>query len=535
MRDMATSSLPNQSTAAPAGTAGSGVPDGRHAVRDSPKLVLALASGASFLAVLDTTVVNVALPNLHSNFATASLSQLTWIVTAYAVLFAALLPAAGRLADVVGRRRLFLLSVAGFAAASLADGLAPNIEFLIASRAVQGVMAAGMIPAALALLLAYTPTVHRNAAVGTYGAVSSLGAAIGPSLGGLLVDAWGWRSIFLINVPLGFIIAVQTRRRLRIDAPSGRRLPDPFGSIAVVLGLGALVAGVTQGSTWGWHSASVISLIAGGVAALAAGLAVSRSHPSPAIEWELWRGSRQFTGISLISFLFGTALYSYMLASLLYLTSVWRYSELKAGLALTPGAFAAAVGAVIVGRRVPLARQWIAAGSGATLLAGSLVGMHFWLDRTPAFGEIWAPLGVIGGLGIGAALTALSSSVAISVPPHRFAAGTGLLMMARQMGGALGVAGLTAVLTANGGLFAMRGYLNLFIYSAASAGAAAVLATMMRPDSSTGTSRPSGSATASRRESFGLAAENGALIPLPSALDTGPTFAISDCRTTTTE
>ena len=481
---MATSSLPTPPTAAgaaPGAPAAEHSAAGAHSTGASPKLVLALASGASFLAVLDTTVVNVALPNMHTSFSSASLPQLTWIITAYAVMFAALLPAAGRLADVIGRRRLFMYAVVGFTVASLADGLASNVDLLIAFRAVQGLMAAGMIPASLALILAYTPAPQRNAAIGTYGAVSSLAAAVGPSLGGVLVDAWGWRSIFLINVPLGIVIAAQTGRKLHHDAPSGRRLPDPFGSIAVAAGLGAIVVGVTQGPTWGWHSASVISPIIGGVLALALGLALSRSHPSPAIEWDLWRDSRQFVGTNLTSLLFGSALYSYMLGSLLYLSSIWRYSELKAGLALTPGAFAAAVGAVIVGRRVPLHRQWVAAVSGAVLFVTALLGMHFWLNPTPAFGEVWVPLGVVAGLGIGATLTALSGSVAVSVPPQRFAAGTGLLMMARQMGGALGIAGLAAVLTASGGLFVLHGYLNLFMYAAIGSGVAAVLAVMIRP------------------------------------------------------
>jgi EmrB/QacA subfamily drug resistance transporter len=513
---MATSSLPNPPTADPPTAAGPGsaqpadagallaetatadnaltehtpgeYPVGGHAAAShtagaSPKLVLALASGASFLAVLDTTVVNVALPNLHTSFASASLGQLTWIITAYAVMFAALLPAAGRLADVIGRRRLFLYAVIGFTLTSLADGAAPNVDLLIAFRAVQGLMAAGMIPASLALILAYTPAAQRTAAVGTYGAISSLAAAIGPSIGGVLVDAWGWRSIFLVNVPLGIIIAARTARKLSRDAPSGRRLPDPIGTIAVAAGLGAIVVGLTQGSTWGWHSASVISPIVGGVVALAVGLAVSRSHPAPAIEWDLWRESRQFVGTNLTSLLFGSALYSYMLGSLLYLTSIWRYSELKAGLALTPGALAAAVGAVLVGRRVPLPKQWIAAVSGAVLFVVSLVGMHLWLESTPAFGEVWVPLGVVGGLGIGATLTVRSGSVAVSVPPQRFAAGTGLLMMARQMGGALGIAALAAVLTANGGLFVIHGYLNLFLYCAIGSAIAGALAVMMRPSS----------------------------------------------------
>ncbi|PAZ12648.1 MFS transporter [Streptomyces sp. SA15] len=447
----------------------------------SAKRALLVASGATFLAVLDTTVVNIAFADLRVDFPDASLSQLTWVVTAYTVVFAALLAVAGRVADVTGRKKLFLRSTALFTLASLLSGLATSVELLVAARALQGVAAAGMIPAALGLVLQHTPPARRQIAVGVWGAVGSMAAAVGPSLGGLLVDVWGWRSVFLINLPIGLAIVMITTR-LAGDTPSGRRLPDPVGTLALALGVGGVVFGVTQGTEWGWGSGRVLGLLIGGAVLLAVALLVSRRHEAPAVEWDLWR-NRAFAATNVTSVLFGAAMYSYLLSSLLFLNAVWGYSELKAGLAVTPGAFAAAVGAMVVGRRVRPAAQWVAVAVGSVLFGASCGAMWLLLGDERQYAAVWLPLGIVGGLGIGAALTAISNAATASLPPQRFASGTGLLMTTRQVGGALGIAALAAILERYD-VLDDQGYLEVFLACAVGALAAAVAAPAIRVRSS---------------------------------------------------
>ncbi|MEU4986152.1 MFS transporter [Streptomyces sp. NPDC021969] len=443
------------------------------------KLALLVASGATFLAVLDTTVVNIAFADLRRDFPDASLSQLTWVVTAYTVVFAALLAVAGRIADVLGRKKLFLWSTALFTAASLLSGVAAGVPMLVGARALQGVAAAGMIPSALGLVLQHTPAVRRQVAVGVWGAVGSMAAAVGPSLGGLLVDVWGWRSVFLINLPVGLLILAGAARLSR-DTAGGRGLPDPVGTLALALGIGGLVFGVTQGTEWGWGSSRVLALLAGGAVLLAAALVLSRRHAAPAVEWDLWR-SRPFAATNVASLLFGAAMYSYLLGSLLFLNAVWGYSELKAGLAVTPGAFSAAVGAMVVGRRVGPQRQWAAVAVGAALFGLSCAAMYLLLGADRQYAAVWLPIGIVAGLGIGAALTAISNAATESLPPERFASGTGLLMTTRQIGGALGIAALAAILERYD-VLDDQGYLEVFLACAVGSLAAAVAAPAIRAE-----------------------------------------------------
>lgn len=441
------------------------------------KLALIVASGATFLAVLDTTIVNIAFADLRADFPDASLSHLTWVITAYTVVFAALLAVAGRTADIVGRKKLFLWSTVLFTLASALSGLAVGVPMLVGARALQGVAAAGMIPSALGLVLQHTPAARRQVALGVWGAVGSMAAAVGPSLGGLLVDAWGWRSVFLINLPVGLAI-VLVAAKLAGDPASGRRLPDPVGTVALALGIGGIVFGVTQGTEWGWGSGRVIGLLIGGAVLLAAALLTSRRHAAPAIEWDLWR-SRSFAATNVASLLFGAAMYAYLLSTLLFLNAVWGYSELKAGLAVTPGAFAAAVGATVVGRRVSPQHQWVAVAGGSALFGASCAAMYLLLDTERQYLALWLPIGVLAGLGIGAALTAISNAATASLQPQRFASGSGLLMTTRQVGGALGIAALAAILQRHNALDD-QGYLQVFLACAIGSAATVVVAPTIR-------------------------------------------------------
>ncbi|MFZ3473945.1 DHA2 family efflux MFS transporter permease subunit [Streptomyces sp. 4.24] len=443
--------------------------------------MLGLASAVTFLAFLDATVVNVAFPDLGRAFPEVSLARLTWVVSAYAVLFAALLAAAGRLADTLGRRTLFIGSTFAFTLTSLAASAAPTADLLILARALQGAAAAGMIPAALGLVLAHTPPARRAAALGAWSAAGGLAAAVGPSVGGLLVEWWDWRAIFLINVPLGLAVCLAAVRVVPKEARTGRRLPDPVGTVALAVGIGAVVAGLSQGAAWGWTDPKVLVLVIGGALSGALALRRSRSHPAPAVDRDLWR-DRLFARANIGALLFGAAMYAWLLTGPSYLIDRWDYSVLQAGFGVTPGAILAMAGALVVGRRVPARLQWAAVTAGSLIFAANALLLWGWAADSTSYAQIFLPAGLLGGLGIGVVVTALSTVASAGLPPQRFAAGTGLLMTARQLGGALGIAATAALLTGTGaGAGAGEHWRGVFLLTALAAlGAAAAGWTMRR-------------------------------------------------------
>lgn len=411
----------------------------------SPGRVLTLATGAAFLALLDVTVVNLAIPALGRAYPSTSVTSLSWVITAYATLFAALLAPAGRLADVIGRRGLYRAGVGGFAALSLACALSPSVPVLLVARALQGAFAATMIPASLAILLADTPAERRVTSVALWSAAGAFAAAVGPTVGGVLVHVFGWRSLFVINVPTGLALAAAAGILPRGTA-ARTRLPDALGTVLLACGIGLAALGLSQGSVWGWGDARTIASLAGGVAGTMAAIQRSWRMPVPAIETGLWK-HRTFALANASSLLYGASLYAWMLLGVLVLTQLWHYSELQAGLAMTPGAIAASVSAVAAGR---LATPRTAVAAGAALMVASGLVIAATLPTHAEFLTYWLPIGLALGAGMGMVTTGTSTAAALSVPPPSFAAGTGLNQTARQIGGALGVATLATIVRSGG-------------------------------------------------------------------------------------
>ncbi|MFI0901392.1 DHA2 family efflux MFS transporter permease subunit [Streptomyces sp. NPDC020983] len=438
-----------------------------------PGAVLLLSAGATFIAFLDTTVVNVAFPDLAADFPADKVSDLSWVVSSYAVLFAALLTPAGRIADALGRKKLFLASLTGFTLTSALCAAAQNLPLLITARALQGATAAGMIPAALGLLLATTPPQRLPAAIGAWGAAGSMATAAGPALGGVLVDAFGWRAVFLINVPVGAALVLAGLRGLPERTGAQRRLPDPLGTAAVTAGIALLVLGLTKGSDWGWGGAATVAGVAGGAALIALALLRSARHRVPAVEISLFRNPA-FAVSSAAAAFTGAALFAWLLSSPLFLTTVWHYSVLKAGFAVTPGALTSAFAAVAVGRRArPHQLPAVVAVSMAAFAAVG-VWMYLGLGTEARFLSLWLPMGLVGGAAFGGALTALATAAARSLPPQQFASGVGMTTTARQLGGSLGVAATASVIAAHG-VAGPQTYRDVFLVCALlAAGAAAV-------------------------------------------------------------
>ena len=444
------------------------------------RVPLAVASAATFLAYLDVTVVNVAFPDLSADFAGASLTELSWVVSAYALAFAALLAPAGRIADRLGRRRIFVSGLAGFAAGSLLALLAPSVGWLIAARVAQGAGAAAMVPAALGLVLATAPPERRMAAIGAWGAAGSLAAAAGPTLGGLLVEGFGWRAVFAINLPLAGLAIAAAMRGVPVLAGDGSRRPDLAGTGLVVLALGLLVGGLTQSGPWGLGDWRTLALIGLGAGMLSAALLRAAHHPAPAINVELF-GDRSFAAAAAGGFA-GAALFAWLLFGVLFLTEVWSYSVLTAGLAVSPGALTSIVASVLAGRMASSGKVAAAVSLGGAAMALAGVALAVLVTETPAYLTLWLPIGLLSGLGFGLLLTGAAAAAAGVLPPARFAAGTGLVLTARQVGGGIGIATGAAILAGSTDLASFSLVFGLCGAAAAAAAAAGLaLGRSLRP------------------------------------------------------
>ena len=412
----------------------------------SPRTVLLVASLGVFMAFVDATIVNIAFPDIARSFEGQSVASLSWVLNAYNVVFAAFLLAGGKLADLLGRRRIFMAGLALFTLASALCAVAPSADALVAYRVVQAVGAALVVPASLVLVLEAFPAERRSHAVALFSAVAALAAGIGPSLGGLLVALSDWRLVFLVNVPVGVAAYVLSRRHLvESRAPGRRRVPDLVGSVVFAVAVSALVFGVVKGEEWGWTSPRVL-----GAWALAAVLGVafvvrSSRHRTPLFELSLLRG-RTFSAANAMSIVAAAGFYGYTLCNVLYLTAVWHYSALEAGLAMTPGPF---VAAAVAGPTSRLAERF---GHPAVLVPGAFLwgaGLLWFITQvglSPAFMSEWLPGMLLLGAGAGATFPNLSGAAVASAPGSEFGTATGLNSVARQVGAALGVAIVVAII-----------------------------------------------------------------------------------------
>ncbi len=425
-------------------------PDGTSVVatrrRPSSRRVLAIASLGAAVAFVDATIVNIAFPNIATSFKGTSISSLSWVLNAYNIVFAAFLVAAGRIADVIGRRRVFIVGLEIFTAGSLLCAVAPSAATLIAFRIVQALGAAMLVPSSLALVMNAFPPERRSHGVALLSAVAAVAAGLGPSLGGLLVAASDWRLVFLVNLPIGIGAIVLARRHLlESRTPGRRRMPDLLGALVFALAVALLVLAIVKGQEWGWTNWRILALFAGAVALAACFVWRCTWHRSPLVDLGLLR-RRSFSAANGMTVLAAAGFYGYTLTNVLFLTGVWRYSVLQAGLALTPGPF---VAAAVAG---PTSRLIQRIGPRAVLVAGGLIwgGAVLWfvevVGTTPAFLTQWLPGIVLLGIGAGTLFPNLSGTAVAAAPGETFATATGLNSVSRQVGAALGVALVVAII-----------------------------------------------------------------------------------------
>jgi EmrB/QacA subfamily drug resistance transporter len=409
--------------------------------------VLLVTSVAVFMGFLDVTIVNIAFPDIEASFPDTSLAGLSWVLNAYNIVFAALLVPAGRLSDRVGRRRMFFLGVATFLAASVVCGAAPSVEVLVAARVVQAAGAAILVPTSLALMLPEFPLEQRATATALWGATGAVAAATGPSLGGVLVDATSWRWVFFVNLVIGLPALLVARRVLVRETREEHAgpLPDAVGVVLLVASVALLSLGIVKGEDWGWGGARVIGSLGVATLLLVAFFVRSSRHPAPVIELGLLR-VRSFAVANVGVFLFALGFYAVLLANILFLTSVWGWSVLKAGVAVTPGPLMAAISAPIGGRLSDRFGQRVVALPGGLLFAAGCLVFATSTGGTPHYASEYLPATLLTGTGVGLSFAAWGSAAVAELPHSRFATGSAISSTSRQIGAVLGIAVLVAVL-----------------------------------------------------------------------------------------
>jgi EmrB/QacA subfamily drug resistance transporter len=388
-----------------------------------------IACAGAFLAFLDATIVNIAFPDISRSFAGSGRDALSWVLDGYFVVIAALLVPAGGLADRFGHKRVFLLGVGGFTAASF--------------RVVQGVGAAMIAPTSLALVLDAFPPERRAAGVGIWGAAAAAAAAIGPTLGGALVELYDWRLVFLVNLPLGAAVVLAGRRALRERPRLEGRLPDLPGALMLAASLALVTLAIVEGNDWGWAAPATLACFAASAVLLGGVVWRSTRHPRPIVEPALF-AHRSFRLGNLGTLLFAAAFFSLILGNVLFLTGVWGYTVLQAGAATLPGP---AMSTLVSGPAGRLADRF---GHRAVIVPGTLffaagVMVLRSAGAQPDWLGLWLPGAVLTGIGIGFAFPTLGSAAVRDVPDGRFATASAVNAAFRQVGAVLGTAILVAI------------------------------------------------------------------------------------------
>ena len=407
---------------------------------------LALVVAAQFMVVLDVAIVNVALPSIRTDL-NFSQESLQWVITAYAIFFGGVLLLGGRLADLLGRRRLFMIGLGVFTIASLLDGLAWSEGSLIVFRSLQGLGAALLSPAALSILMTtFREGRERNVALGVWGAASGSGGAAGVLLGGALTSALSWSWIFFINVPAGIAVMALSPVLLRESrADLGHRRFDVAGALSITSGLMILVYALTRATQHGWSSSSTIGLLAASAALIGAFFVIEARSKAPLLPLRIFK-LRTLAGSNVAGLMMGGAIFAQFFLLTLYMQEVLHYSAIKTGaayigLTLTIIAFSAVAQGLVtrVGVRLVLPTGLALSTVALVLFARLPVDGSYWVDLFPAF--------MISGLGLALAFVPMSIGALTGVREADAGIASGLINTTQQIGGAVGVALATTVAT----------------------------------------------------------------------------------------
>ncbi len=409
------------------------------------KALVVTSIGVS-MSALDTTIVNVARDTIGRSF-NASESAVSWVLSGYSIVFAAVLLTAGRIADRYGRKKIYTVGLLAFITASGLCALAPTLPILIAARALQAVGGALLSPAALALVLPEFPLENRSAAIAVWGAIGSIGAGAGPVLGSLLLRAFGWRSAFFINLPVGLVAFVLGRKLLhesKDEAATG--IPDPVSIVAGVGSVGILALAITKGNEWGYLSPRSTVCFIAAAALLPLFVWRCRTAKLPVLDLRLFK-QRAFAVGNVSVLFFGLPFYGQLVGNITFLQRTWHYSVLGSGLASVPPPVIAFLTSRAAGRWCDRIGHRLVAIPGAVILALSLF-LHAAFDPvTPAYWRTYGPFSLLTGFGLGILISTLQSSACKYLPRDRFAMGSAFFTTIRQLGSALAIAITVALLT----------------------------------------------------------------------------------------
>jgi EmrB/QacA subfamily drug resistance transporter len=404
---------------------------------------LGVIAVAQLMIVLDASVVTIALPSAQRALH-ISVANRQWVMTAYTLAFGGLLLLGGRIADYLGRKRMFVASLLGFAGASALGGLAQNSAMLFGARALQGAMAAVMAPAALSLItVTFTETRERARAFGVYGAISGGGAAIGLILGGLLTQYVSWRWTLLVNLPIAVLAAVSAARLVRESRAARRTRYDAAGALTAAAGLLSVVYGFTRAEADGWGSATTLSLVALGVALLASFVMIESRSRTPLLPLRVIV-DRNRGGSFVASLLVGIAMFATFLFLTYYLQGTLHYSAIRTGIAFLPFSLGIIAGATTSSRLLPRVgpRPLMVAGF---VLAGAGLGLFTQVGPSSSYLIHILPAELVVSLGMGTAFVPLSSTALIGVDPADAGVASALVNTTQQTGGSLGVSLLNTV------------------------------------------------------------------------------------------
>ncbi|WP_229053517.1 MFS transporter [Aeromicrobium sp. Leaf350] len=408
------------------------------------RFVMPIVAVGVLLSGFDLFIVNVAMPDLARDLGIGPLAELSWILNAYTVAFAALLVPAGRASDRLGAKRAFLTGLSVFVIASALCAASPGLGLLIAARVLQAVGAAVMIPASLGLLLATTPLERRGSAVRLWAGLGGVGAALGPVIGGVLV-AIDWRWVFLVNVPVGLVAIVVGWRTLPHVPGHAGPPPRLGGSLLLVATVAAAVSALVNGPEWGWGSTTTIAFAIGSVVGAVLVADSTLRGRDPIVDLAVLRAPA-FVSSTVTLLVFHVAFGAMLLSVVLWMQGVWDFSALQAGLAIAPGPLLVPFVAVLAGRLGGSLDVRLLVVAGATVFAVGVASWAALVGADTSYAGTLLPGMILTGVGVGLVVPASMARGTAHLPAHRFSTGSAVLSTARQVGIALGVAVLVAVL-----------------------------------------------------------------------------------------